>query len=65
MIGKIPQVLNIKININRTIWLLCHALYKAIAFRIKSQIAKQTHKVASQGSMDERLSIFVRIIVLY
>lgn len=64
-ICKIPQVLNIKINTNRTRWLLCPALYNAIHFRIKSQIANQIDKIINQASSPERLSIFVAISILF
>ena len=62
IIGKIPQVLNMKINTNHTISLFCHALYNAIHFRIKSRMINQIHKIIIQSSHSQKSSIFVNMI---
>ena len=52
MIGKIPMVLKMKIQINHAKWLFLPAFHKAIAFQTVSQIARTIITGMSHGNID-------------
>ena len=64
IIGKIPQVLNINKQTNRATCFLVHALYAAIHFNTKSNIAKTIHKIISFADGTKFVMEFRGIIVI-
>lgn len=64
IIGKIPQVLKIKIHMNRASCLLVHALYAAIHLKTTSNIVKAMHNITSRGANSGSCTVSNGIVVI-
>ncbi len=64
IIGKIPQVLKIKRHMNRASCLLVQALYAAIHFKTKSNIASARQRITNRGANSGSCTVSNGIVVI-